>query len=133
MPGWLRVGFLVHGLLIMHAGIFLFLDSARMIPVWPWALTALTARAVGTWLAAYGLACLAVARENDPLTSSGTVSSLFAFCILQLLVVVLYFSTIDWTKPLAWLYIVLLLAGVGCTVAALRSSRGELAAASRTA
>ena len=115
IPRWARFGYIFQALLTLLAGILLFFTPAKMIPFWPWVLTPLTARAVSAWLTAYGLACLAVNRENDLLNTKGARASLFAFCLLQFVALARYSSSVDWTKPFAWVYLVVLL--VGATVA----------------
>jgi hypothetical protein len=108
---WMRFGYVVQAVLVLIAGILLFLFPAGIAPLWPWALTPLTSRAVGAWLVAYGLACVAIFRENDLPNTAGTRASLLAFCLLQFAVLARYFSSFDMTKPLAWLYLLVLLIG----------------------
>ncbi len=72
---------------------------------WPWAVTPLAARAVSSWLTAFGVACVTLTFENDIKHGAGTCLSLFAFCVIELIVVALYTSAIDWSRPLAVIYI----------------------------
>lgn len=112
LPQWMRIGYLFQAVPTLLAGIFLFFTPALVIPSWPWELTPLTSRAISAWMVAYGLACVAVNRENNTSNTLGARISLCLFCILQLIAVARYFSSLDWTKPLAWIYILLLLVGV---------------------
>jgi hypothetical protein len=112
IPGWIRYGYIFQAVLTLLAGIMLFVAPAALIPVWPWELTPLTARAVGAWLIAYGLTCAAIHRENDLPNTTGTRASLLAFCVLQFIALARYFSSFDLAKPLAWIYLLVLLAGV---------------------
>jgi hypothetical protein len=82
-----------------------------MSALWPWPVPPLAARAISSWLSAFGVACGALAVENDVKHGAGTSSSLFAFCALQFIVIARYFSAIDWSKPLAIGYILFLLLG----------------------
>ena len=112
LPGWVRFGYDLQAVLTLLAGITLFVVPAAVSGFWPWALTPLTARAVGAWLAAYGLACVAIQRENNLPNTQGTRASLFAFCILQFIALARYLPNVDWMKPLAWFYLFVLLVGV---------------------
>jgi len=74
-------------------------------------------------LCAFGAACLSLTLENDVRNGAGTCSSLFAFCLLELVVVARYAGAIDWGKPLAIAYILFLLLGAVVTGANLLASR----------
>ena len=112
LPNWARSGYLVQAVLTLAAGIFLFFAPTAIVPFWPWKLTPLTARAVSAWLTAYGLACLAVNRENNTSNLMGTRASLLAFCVLQFIALARYLSSFDLSKPLAWVYLLVLVVGV---------------------
>jgi hypothetical protein len=71
---------------------------------------------VGAWLISYGIACAAVFGENDLDRGAGTVSSLLAFCLLELIVLARFASSVDWFRPMAWAYAGFLI--VGALVAA---------------
>jgi hypothetical protein len=122
-PKWVRSGYLLLGVLTVLAGIILFFAPASIIPFWPWKLTPLTARAVSAWLTAYGLACTAVYRENNTSNTQGTRASLLAFCVLQIIALARYFPSFDLTKPLAWVYLLVLLVGVSVAVPGLLSNQ----------
>jgi hypothetical protein len=117
LPAWIRTAYMLHAVFTLLAGIILFLLPAAIIPFWPWTLTPLTARAIGSWLTAYGLACTAVYRENDLPNTMGTRASLMTFCVLQFIALARYFSSVDWAKPLAWIYLLVLLIGVAAPAA----------------
>jgi len=112
IPQWIRFGYVFQAILTLLAGIVLFLIPASLIPFWPWSLTPLTARAISAWLTAYGLACIAIYRENDLRNTTGTRASLLAFCLLQFVALARYFASFDLTKPFAWMYLLFLLVGV---------------------
>jgi hypothetical protein len=121
LPGWVRRGYILQAVLALLAGILLFFTPTLLIPDWPWELTPLTARAISAWLSAYGLACIAVVRENDRPNTAGTRASLMAFCLLQFVALARYFSSVDWMKPFAWIYVLVLLIGVVVAVPGLLS------------
>lgn len=130
---WVRLSYLFQAAFTLLAGILLFLIPALLAPAWAWALTPLTARVVGAWVISYGLACLAVFREDDLLNTTGARASLLAFCVLQFVVLARYFSSVDWTKPLAWIYVLVLLAGVITGVASLLQQSRESKETARSA
>ena len=111
LPIWMRGSFALLAVFALLVGLSLFLVPDNMSALWPWAVTPLAARAVSSWLCAFGVACVTLTFENDIRYGAGTCSSLFAFCILELMVVARYPSAIDWTKPLAAAYILFLLFG----------------------
>lgn len=112
LPGWVRAGNLFQAVFCLLAGALLFLAPGSIIPFWPWELTPLTARAISAWFIAYGLACLTVNRENNTSNTQGAHISLFTFCVLQLIALVRYFPSFDLSKPLAWVYLLVLAVGV---------------------
>jgi hypothetical protein len=101
----------------------LFLAPGAMSALWPWAVTPLAARAVSSWLSAFGVACLTLTWENDIRYGAGTCSSLFAFCLLELVVLARYASAVDWGKPMATVYLLFLVLGALITGANLLASR----------
>ena len=124
-PNWVRWGYLFQAVLLVPAGLLLFLMPAALIPFWAWKLTPLTARAISAWLTAYGVACVAVNRENNSFNTKGTRASLLAFCVLQFVALARYFSSFDLSKPLAWVYVLVLLVGVIVAVPGLLSAQSK--------
>ena len=114
LPIWVRYGNLFQAVVTILASLLLFLVPNSIIPFWPWALTPLTARAISGWFMSYGLACVTINRENNASNILGARMSLLAFCVLQLIALARYFSSFDLSKPLAWVY--LLVMGVGLVV-----------------
>jgi hypothetical protein len=123
LPAWMRGGFILLAAFTLLSGLGLFLAPEAMSALWPWTVPPLAARAVSSWLCAFGVACGALALENDIKHCAGTSSSLFAFCILQLVVLARYASAIDWGKPLAFAYILFLVLGLLISGANLLASR----------
>lgn len=123
LPMWMRAGFALLAAFALFCGLSLFLVPEGMSALWPWAVTPLAARAVSSWLTAFGVACATLVFENDSKNGAGTSSSLFAFCLLQLVVVARYASAIDWGKPMAIAYILFLLLGAVVTGWNLLASR----------
>jgi len=112
LPTWMRGGFALLALFALASGLGLFLIPQTMSSLWPWAVTPLAARAVSSWLTAFGAACATLTFENDIKNGAGTSSSLFAFCILEIIVLVRYLSAVDWGKPLTTAYLLFLILGM---------------------
>lgn len=111
-PAWVRYGNLFQAAVTIPAALILFLAPASIIPAWPWELTPLTSRAVSAWFMAYGLACVSITMENNTSNTQGARMSLFVFCILQVIALWRYFPSFDLSKPLAWVYLLVLVVGV---------------------
>lgn len=125
LPAWVRYGNFFQALVFIPAALWLFLAPAGIIPSWPWELTPLTARAISAWLLAYGLACVTISTENNTANTLSPRMSLFAFCILQLIVLARYFSSFDLSKPLAWVYLSVLIVGAVSNVPGVFSRQKE--------
>ena len=123
LPTWMRGAFGLLAAFALFCGLGLFLVPERMAAIWPWAVTPLAARAVSSWLTAFGVACGALVFENDIRNGAGTCSSLFAFCLLELVVLARYAPAMDWARPLSIGYVLFLLLGAVVTGANLLASR----------
>jgi hypothetical protein len=123
LPAWMRGGFALLAAFALLSGLGLFLAPERMAALWPWPVPPLAARAVSSWLSAFGVACASLTFENDLRHGAGTSSSLLAFCILELIVIARYAAVMDWGKPMAGLYVLFLLLGALLTAANLLATR----------
>ncbi len=112
LPVWMRGGLALLAAFALLSSLGLFIVPEAMSALWPWAVTPLAARAISSWLGAFGVACATLTLENDIKYGAGTCSSLFAFCVLELIVVARYSVAIDWAKPMAMAYILFLLIGI---------------------
>jgi hypothetical protein len=119
---WVRGGLFVLATFGLLSGIGLFFFPNSLIPLWPWPLMPLASRAVGTWMATFGVAAVTLALQNDRANSTGTMTSLLAFCILQFIVILRYSPSLDFANPLAWGYLLFLLIGVVVSGAGLLNS-----------
>jgi hypothetical protein len=63
VPAWVRSIFLVSGVIGIAITLFMFITPQTMIPIWPWALTPLTARVLGGWFAFLGIGGLYISRD----------------------------------------------------------------------
>jgi hypothetical protein len=66
LPPELRLAFAVQALIGIAVGAALFASSPSLAEsLWPWPLTDLTSKAVGTWLVGTGVTCTVVALLDD--------------------------------------------------------------------
>src|SRR5205823_5260432 len=98
LAGWIRILLMVQALSGIVVGLGLFMFPQSLALVWPWALTPLTARAVGAWLAAFGVAAGVIVWENDRSRVKAAIAGLLTFGALQGIAVVRYWYSIDWSK-----------------------------------
>jgi len=108
-PLWMRIVVLAQGggMLVFGAGLFLL--PSVVGPLWPWALTTLTARAVGAWLIGIGFAAIHANRENDASRIGPLAGGYTAFAALELIALARYSGTVNWSTPAAWIYLAFLL------------------------
>lgn len=123
LPTWMRNSFGLLAAFALLSGLGLFIAPQFISALWPWAVSPLAARALSSWLTAFGVACATLVFENDIKHGAGTCSSLLAFCILQFIVVARYSSAIDWSKPLAIAFVLFLTIGVLVTGAILLANK----------
>jgi len=115
LPLWMRAGFALLAVFALLTGLALFIVPEAMSPLWPWTIPPLAARALSSWLSAFGIACTSLTFENDIKHGAGTSSSLFAFCVLQLIVLARYPAAVDWAKGMSIAYVLFLLLGLVIT------------------
>jgi hypothetical protein len=82
LDGALRTVLALEGLVLVGVGLALFIEPDTADDLWPWSLTPLTARAVGSFLVGFGAAALQAIAENDIRRLAG---SAYAYAILGLL------------------------------------------------
>lgn len=118
MPAWSRTIFFLQGvvLLLIGAALFFFPGATKDI-TWPWALSALTARAIGAWCLGNGVLFVHIAYEKDFWRVKNALLALFIYGIL----LVASFARlagdltasgepiIDWADPILWAYLAFVL------------------------
>jgi hypothetical protein len=122
LPKLLRRALVAEGAVLIAAGVLLLIAPGAADDVWPWALSPLTSRAIGSFLFGIGLAALIAAREDDPLTFRGAALAYSALGLLELLALNLHIPDLG-DRPLAttlyaafWV-VVLLTGGYGLSAA----------------
>ena len=113
MSGWVRgaLRLQVAVMLVLGAGLLLF--PATVGPWWPWALTTLTARAIGGWLVAIAVTTIHSTIENDWTRLRAPFVSYAALAALQVVALARYGDEIDWDRPKGWLYMAFLASVLG--------------------
>jgi hypothetical protein len=114
---WMRVILTINGGVLILLGIVFLIAPSAGIAVWPWALTPLTARAIGAWLIGLGIAAAHEAWENDLLRGQPVMVSSVVFSLLQAVALLRYPNEPDWGRPAMWIYLLflvdLLAVGIG--------------------
>lgn len=95
LPAGLRLAYWVLGGLMAVMGATLFVAPGSAEQLWPWSLTSLTARMVGSFYLAIGVSLFAAARENDYPRIRVASSAYLVFAALQL-VTALRYPVVDW-------------------------------------
>lgn len=122
-PPWLRLVTIVQAVVMIPVGIALLLVPMSVAPIWPWALTPLTGRAIGAWVFAIGVAAAQAAWENDLRRLFLASLAYMAIGVLELIAVVRFAGDMNWSSPSAWVYIVFLLSFVAVGIGTLLAGR----------
>jgi len=106
---WLFPIMAVQEAVVLVIGVALWVAPARAGALWPWALTPLTAQAVGAWLLALAAGLAVTMWERDWLRVRVAVVTYAAMPLFQLIALTRFSGTLDWGGAGAWLYVVFLL------------------------
>ncbi len=91
-------------IVLIPIGLGMLIAPQSVIPVWPWVLTPLTARAIGAWAFALGFAMAHALWENDWERVQAATWSIATFGLLELLALARYPGDMKWELPQAWFY-----------------------------
>ncbi|GAB4189245.1 MAG: hypothetical protein OHK0022_01430 [Roseiflexaceae bacterium] len=105
---WARAVLGINATVMLLLGVALMLAPLAAAPLWPWQLTALTARAIGAWLIGLGIAAAQAAWEGDLGRARVMLISAVLFSVLQLIALARYPAAFAWTSPQGVLYLVFL-------------------------
>jgi hypothetical protein len=127
VPAWLATAFGVQGLVMLVAGVVLFVAPSTATTLWPWTLTPLTARVVAAWLVAFGVAALLTLAERDlGRVATGTVAYT-VLGVLELLALLRFHDEPRWGSAamIGYLVVLVTIIPVGATgwLAAVRARR----------
>ncbi|MGX5357648.1 hypothetical protein [Kocuria sp. KH4] len=96
LPGGLRLLLAAVAAVLLGAGLALLVLPAAATALWPWPLTALTARAVGAWLVGLGWAAAYARRSGDARTVRPLGVGALAFALLQAVALLRYGDAVTW-------------------------------------
>ena len=115
LPAAYRAVLLTLGGALLGLGLALFVAPTTVASSWAWALTPLTARAVGAWSAGTGVMLGQAAWENDRHRIRPAAWGALTLGFLQLLAMARYSGQFRWEHPAAWLWLagVIVMLGVG--------------------
>lgn len=104
LPGWLRAVLIIQAILLIGLGTIMFLAPPMGAPLWPWALTPLTSRAVAAWLIGIGVAAAHMTWENDLVRVRVAFRAYVAIAVLQVIALLRYLGDVRLDDPRLWLY-----------------------------
>jgi hypothetical protein len=134
LPTELRALLLFQGITMLAIGVYLFVAPDSADALWPWNLTPLTARAIGSFVTGFGVSALHAIAANDLTRFAGAAVAYAGLAVMQLIGVARYSGDMtggdaDTAIYVAFLFSVLLagLYGWSCV------RRSSSSAASRSA
>jgi hypothetical protein len=93
------------GFATLAISLFLFLQPAIMIGVWPWTLTPLTARVMGAMFALPGVVGLGIAFDKRWSAANIILQSQGVSILLILVAAIRAWRDFDWANPASWLFV----------------------------
>jgi predicted outer membrane lipoprotein len=108
---WVRLVLFAQGAVMLVLGIGFFLVPETFNPLWVWALTPLTGRALGAWLIGLGIAAVHAGVENDWARLRAIMAGYVVFAVLQGVALMRYPTAdgLNWSAPNTWIYVAFLL------------------------
>lgn len=106
LPSWLRAILVIQGFALIVIGIFMLLSPQNIIPYWPWALSALTGRAIGAWGVGIGTIAIQASWENEWQRLRPMIFSYLLYGALQLLNLPRFSANLNWEQHSAWIYMI---------------------------
>jgi len=97
------------GIIMLVTGMILFLSPATASAFWPWMLTPLTSRAIGSWLLGIGLIALHMTWENDHRRNRIAYVSYAFLGLLQVGSLVRYAGEFNWSTTVSWIYLLFII------------------------
>lgn len=105
-PRAARYALFAAGIFNVAVSTLLFVAPQGMISIWPWALTPLTARVVGSMFALQGVFGLCVSLDGRWSAARITLESQLASMLFILIATVRTWSTFDQARPFTWVFVV---------------------------
>lgn len=122
-PSALRAVLMAGGLALIVGGLLMLLDTDARSWMWPWPVTALTARAFGAWMVGFGVAMAQIAHEGDWRRVRPATAGAGVLGVLQMVALLRYLDEPDWGSIQAWLYLALLISFVALGLWGWRAAR----------
>jgi hypothetical protein len=104
-PVWITAVLAMLATVITAVAVALFLQPEELADIWPWALTPLTGRIIGSWLMGIGLAAALAAWEGCWRRFYPVAAWFAAIGVLELLALALHGGDVDWGDPSGWIYL----------------------------
>ena len=128
LPPALRTTLAVQAVVAVVAGILLYTSSPSFAQdIWPWPLTDLTSKAIGTWLVGTGVTCGVVAALDDRAATPGWALAQMAFGGALLFELIRFGDDVDFGELSAWLivafFVSMLASGAAAALSAWREGR----------
>jgi hypothetical protein len=101
----LRAALGLESVVLLVAGAALFAVPTSTTTLWPWQLTPFTARVVAAWLLAFGLATAMAAFAGDLERLRTATIAYTLFGVLVLAAVLRFPGTVQWGRPVAWVFL----------------------------
>jgi hypothetical protein len=95
----------LQGVVMVALGVALVIAPGDADSLWPWQLTPLTGRAIGTFVLSQGTLSLMVCLERDWSRVRPPMLQMLVLGTLHLLAVARYSDTLDWDAAGAWVYL----------------------------
>jgi hypothetical protein len=108
MSPLMRAIWFVSGVILLLLGAYFLVAPIGASALWPWPLTALTGRAVGAWLIGFGVLSAHAGFENDLARLYPIFPALTLLALLHGIVLIRFHAELDWTRPSAWVYALVL-------------------------
>ncbi len=109
IPNFIRGTLWVQGAILALAGLLMFVIPEVVEPFWPWTLTPLTARAIGSWLLALSVAAFHALWEDDLDRILPGMVSYMLFGMLQIVALTRYSIWVRWSETTEIFYVLLCL------------------------
>jgi hypothetical protein len=104
LPAPLRWAFGALGAILTLAGLLLLLIPEQMLAIWPWTLTALTARVMSAMFILPGLVGLSIAYDASWRSARYLLQAQAFSIVLMLIAVYVARADFDWAEPVSWLF-----------------------------
>ncbi len=102
---WVRLVIGLAGAGAVLIGLLFFLQPTFMIGIWPWKLTPLTARVMGTLFALAGVGAICISRDARWSAVRIAFQSQMIALVLILLAIVFSWSNFNQANPLTWVFL----------------------------